>query len=80
MAGIIIVLVALAYGIVMIVYQEMPPELLMNLSPIEYSAGFLRVRHRVFHENAPLIIVLIALWSASIIDIALMKKISDPET
>ena len=77
-AGITIALIWLMVSIYNIVIQEIPPEMMMYLSPIKFAEAFLRVRTRVYHENIPILLIFIAIWLGSIIDLAVCK-IDTPE-
>ena len=71
---IIFLLIWLMKNIAVIVFHELPPELVYNLSPIEYAAAFVRIRHRVYLENIPTMLGIGAVWAGSIIDLAIWKK------
>ena len=72
-AGSVIVLVLLFLSIFRIILQEMPPEMLMNMSPLEYSSAFVKVRQRTYYENIPIMVAFLAIWLGSIIDLAVRK-------
>jgi len=78
-SGVAIALVLLFLSITRIILQEMPPEMLMRLSPIEFSSAFLTIRYRTYHENMPVLVGLIAIWLSSIIDLAIWKPSEEDE-
>jgi len=73
-AATVILLIWLFINIALIAFQEMSPNVIQNLSPIEYAAAFVRIRHRVYIENIVQILVFLGVWVASIIDLAISKE------
>lgn len=78
-SGIIILLIWIIFNMISIIYQEMPPERILDFTLLEYGAGFLLVRYRVYHENIFLFALMIMSWLGSIVDLILIKMPENPD-
>jgi len=77
-AATVILLIWLMKNIALIVFQEISPDVIQNLSPIQYATAYVNIRHRVYFENIPIILAIGAVYFASIFDLILWKE-PEPE-